>query len=74
MRAIPTIATAKTVQESKGSQARFLHHILCIRFVTDQPTGQIIGGVQVRQDYLLKSREFVLLLQLLLSSSPAGRI
>jgi len=44
-------------------QVELLNHVLSISVTARQPVRQVIGGVKVRQDWFLKTGEFVLLLQ-----------
>jgi hypothetical protein len=49
-----------SIEESKGPQVSFLDHILRVLIVAGQPTGQIVRGMEMRQDDLLKQLQAAL--------------
>lgn len=53
------ISAAKTAEEFQGAQVSFLRDILRIVIIARQPSRQIICGVRMRQDGLLKTSELV---------------
>jgi hypothetical protein len=48
----------KAVEEFKRAQIGLLNHISGIIFITHQPAGQIIGGVEMRHNHLLEALQF----------------
>ena len=49
-----SIIAAETATKSGRVQERFLHHVLGVLVIASQPTRQVIGGVQMPQDVILK--------------------
>ena len=47
------ILAVKAVKKAQRAQIGFLHQIFRIMLVVRQPTGQVVSGVQVRQEQLL---------------------
>ena len=54
----PSVAPAEAVEELEGTEEGVLGDILGIRVIPEKPAGQIVGGVHMRQDGLLKALEF----------------
>jgi len=50
----PRVFAAKTSKELEGTQARLLRHVLCVVVVASEPAGEVIGGIQMRQNRLFK--------------------
>jgi len=46
----PRVFAAKTSKELEGTQA----HVLCVVVVASEPAGEVIGGIQMRQNRLFK--------------------
>jgi hypothetical protein len=51
-----TVAAAKTVKKFKRAQAGLLSHVFRIMLIAGQPAGQIVRGVEMRQDDLFETR------------------
>ena len=62
----------KSAEEPEGAQIGFLHDIFGVRVIARQPARQVVGGIKVRQDRVLKADQFMLALQsvVLLNSHP----
>lgn len=48
------IFAAKAGKGPERSQERLLHYIFCILLIAREPTCQVVGGIQVRQDVTFK--------------------
>ena len=66
------IATPVAAEELVGAKGRLLHDIFCVRVVAHEPARKIVGSVQMRQNSLLKVREFIIFLQTLFSLRHAS--
>ena len=64
--AAPVVAT-EPAKGSKGPQVSVLHQILGVMIVACQPPCQVIGSIQMRQNGLFETPEFVLFQQRLTS-------
>jgi hypothetical protein len=62
------VRAIESCEEFKGAQVSFLHHIFGVMIVARQPTRQVIGSVQMRQDSLFETPNFVRFLQRRFSS------
>ncbi len=47
------VVAMKAVKEAQRAQIRFLHQVFGIVLVVRQPTGQVVRGIQMRQEQLL---------------------
>src|SRR5580704_15777736 len=43
----PALGSPKRMKRANGPQVGFLNYVFCISFVPEQPSRQIVGGVQV---------------------------
>src|SRR5580693_9579128 len=53
------IASPKAWKETERAQARLLDCILGVALITHQPASEVVGGVHVRQDHLVKTRKII---------------
>src|SRR5262249_11506004 len=69
----PAIAAGEALPIFKCTQTSFLYHVLRILIVTREPSRQIVGCIQMRQDGRVESSSrFVLIHSLSLRSRPAS--
>src|SRR5437879_5637810 len=67
----PTIASMETGKRFERAQIGFLHQILGLMLVPQQPVRQVVGGTQVRQQRLLKAPSLIFVQPGLLCTDPA---
>src|SRR5450432_426504 len=53
----PPIHSAKVIEEAEGLEIRFLSQVLGVLRVTRDPSRQVVGSAQVRNDGVFETRE-----------------